>query len=107
VTETGGDDRLLLYAFLVPEILLMGTLGATMAASLLGWMDAFSGFSTSVRAAFLAFAVVETLIPLAVVLDMRRRDDDPDHAWIHAAALPVVNVFGVLAYLEDRRRTGD
>jgi hypothetical protein len=26
-------------------------------------------------------------------------------AWLHAVVLPVVNVFGVVAYLEDRKRS--
>jgi len=48
----------------------------------------------------------ELLVPVAVYLDIRRRPDDVDPLWIHAAAMPILNVFGVLAYLEDRRRNG-
>jgi hypothetical protein len=50
------------------------------------------------------FLASELLVPLGVSVDVRRRGGDVDPVWVHAAALPLVNVVGLLAYLEDRRR---
>ena len=53
----------------------------------------------------LAFVAVELLIPAWVFVDLRRREDEPSGLWVHAVAMPLVNVFGLLGYLEERRRS--
>jgi steroid 5-alpha reductase family enzyme len=80
-------------------------LWALLVGGFLGYTTALTSYSRSLRLAATAFLTLEWAIPLGVSLDVRRRSDDPDPMWIHAAALPVVNVFGVIAYLEDRKRS--
>lgn len=99
-----GDSRALLLALVVPEILLFSVLALLLGLSLAGSSSFAAGYSVQLRLAAFLFALVEVLIPTGVYLDIRRRSDDPDMTWVHAAAVPVVNLLGVVAYLEERRR---
>ena len=65
----------------------------------------FATYSPTVRLGALLFVCLELLIPLGAFLDIRRRSDDPDTMWVHAAAMPLINLLGVLASLEDRQRS--
>lgn len=78
--------------------------GFVVLASLLGRTTYLAGYSLRLRLVALGFLPVELLIPLGVYLDLRRRSDDPDFAWVHAVSMPVVNVLGLVAYLEERKR---
>ena len=101
-----NEERRLLAAFVVPELVLLATAGVLLAISFGRSSGLFTSISPAVRAAALLFVLVEIAIPVGVYLDIRRRSDNPDMVWVHAAALPVINVLGVLAYLEDRKRVG-
>lgn len=72
--------------------------------SLFGGTGELTRVSREVRLAGLAFVIFQLLVPLAVYLDLRRRVDDPDYMWVHVAAMPILNVFGLFGYLEARRR---
>jgi hypothetical protein len=100
------DDRFLLV-FVLSETVMLVVLAALLVDSLLGGGDFLAATAQTVRLAALCFVTVETLIPLWVYLDSRRRQGGPDTIWVHAAAMPVVNLVGLLAYLEERRRTRD
>lgn len=93
-----------LWPLLVSELLFLAGGVVVVAASLLGRSALLTGYSVRLRAAALVVLTVELLIPLGIYLDLRRRQDDPDTEWLHAAVMPVVNVFGLVAYLEGRRR---
>lgn len=99
------DETALVVVLLASELSAVGVALAVVAASLLGRTALLTGYSVELRLVALAFLLVEFCIPLGVAVDLRRRSDDPDVAWLHAAVLPVVNVFGVVAYLEDRKRS--
>lgn len=73
-----------------------------LAASLARRTTLLSSGSRPVRIGAVAFLTVELLIPLWVLLDLRRRPDDPGHFWMHVAATPGINIFGLLAYLQTR-----
>lgn len=98
------DAEWLLWLWLAGEIGLLLALFALLSASLLGETSLTASFSRPLRAGALAFVTVELMIPLVVYLDLRRRTDEPGTMWLHAAAMPLVNVLGFLAYLEERRR---
>jgi hypothetical protein len=98
------EERRMTLALVVPEVLGLSLVLLLLGLSLAGWSSFAATYSVSLRLAAFAFVLVELLIPVGVFLDVRRRPDDPDLTWVHAAALPVVNVFGVVAYLEERRR---
>ena len=98
-------DRHLLLAFVVPEVLLGGWLAVLLGLSLAGSGSFLATYSVAVRATLFTLVVLEVAIPLFVAVDGRRRPDDPDSVWVHAAAMPVVNLFGIVAYLEDRKRS--
>ena len=93
------------HFMVLPEVVGLFVLWGLLVAGFLGYTTAFTSYPPSLRLAAVAFLTLEWAIPLGVFLDLRRRSDDPDPMWIHAAALPVVNVFGVVAYLEDRKRS--
>jgi steroid 5-alpha reductase family enzyme len=102
---TMADDDISLHWLVLPEVVALFVLWVVILSGLLGVSTAFTSYPLSLRLAGLAFLTLEWAIPLGVYLDLRRRDDDPDRMWVHAAALPVVNLLGVIAYLEDRRRS--
>lgn len=101
---TDGESRALLLALVVPELLLFSVLALFLGLSLVGRSSFAAGYSVQIRLAALLFALLELCIPAAVYFDIRRRSDDPDMTWVHAAAVPVVNLLGVVAYLDERRR---
>ncbi|MFC7136163.1 hypothetical protein ACFQRB_05545 [Halobaculum litoreum] len=100
---SAGVERAL-WAYTIPELVALAVLLALVAGSVFGAGTFLASTPFTVRVALLAFLVVELLIPIAVYLDMRRLDDPPDRVWIHAAAMPVVNLFGAIAYLDRRNR---
>jgi hypothetical protein len=87
------------------EVGLLALLGGLLVSSLFGGGSVLADTSRTVRAAALAFVIVEVAVPLDVLLDVRRRTDDPDRAWIHVAAMPVVDLFALAASVADRSRT--
>jgi len=97
-------ERVML-ALLIPELLALIGAFALLSGTFLGWSSVFASYPPTVRLGALMFVCLELLIPLGVFLDIRRRDDDPDTMWVHAAAIPLINLIGVLAYLEDRQRS--
>jgi hypothetical protein len=101
---TDHHPRILL-AFVLFESSLMGLLAVGLVRGFLGPSGTFGGLSTLARAAVLLALLVEFAIPLAVYVDVARRDDDPDWVWVHAATMPVVNLLGLVAYLDDRKRS--
>ncbi|WP_353633308.1 hypothetical protein ABSL23_00880 (plasmid) [Halobacterium sp. NMX12-1] len=55
--------------------------------------------SQRVRIVAVCVLAIELLIPLFVYFDVRRRPDKSDTFWIHIAAMPLLNIFGLMAYL--------
>ncbi len=96
-----GTERALLGMTLA-EVALLAVIGVMLVLSLFGDGSFLADTSRAVRAAALVFVVVELLVPLWIIFDIRRRTDDPDYMWIHVAAMPVINLFGLAAYLADR-----
>ena len=96
-------ERVLVF-WLVSEILLLLFLFYLLAASLLGQANVASAYSRPLRVAGLAFVTVELLIPTWIYYDVRRRPEATSTIWVHAAAMPLVNLFGLVGYLEERRR---
>lgn len=97
------DEERALWIWTASEIAVLVGLFGLLAASLLGRTAALSYVSRQVRMGALVFLTVELLIPLWVFFDLRRRPDDPGHFWMHVAAMPGINLFGLLAYLQDRK----
>ena len=104
VDADGGDHEESYLLLAVSELFVVAVGLVVVLASLLGRTTYLAGYSQRLRLVALAFLTVELLIPLGVYVDLRRRPDDPDPAWVHAVAMPVVNVLGLFAYLEERRR---
>jgi hypothetical protein len=98
------DAERALVGMTLAEIALLVFVGGLLAASLFGEGSLLGDTSWTLRAAALGFVVVELLIPLWVYLDVRRRSDGADRVWIHVAAMPLINLFGLAAYLADRSR---
>lgn len=75
-----------------------------LAGSIFGYTSVFSTFSTDIRLGVVLALAVNLSLPLIVYIDMRRNMAEPKHLWIHATAMPFLNVIGFLAYLEARNR---
>ncbi|GGN85629.1 MULTISPECIES: hypothetical protein [Haloarcula] len=99
------DDARLLRAFVLPELAMLSILLLYLGARLTSETGRAASLSRPLTLAAFLFVLLELLIPLAVCLDVCRRPDDPDMIRVHAAAMPLVNVLGVLAYLDDRKRS--
>ena len=102
-----GDADGVLRIWFVYEIAALVGAFVLVAASLAGYTALLDGFSRGTRLAALAFFAVELLIPAYVYLDLRRRGDTENTIWLHVSAMPVVNFFGLLGYLEERGRTDE
>lgn len=98
------DVERVLWLWLIPELLLLCYLLAAISASLFGYRTAASPFPRTIRIAAVAFLLVELAIPTWIYLDIRRRPGTTSTIWVHAAMLPIVNLFGLVGYLEERRR---
>jgi hypothetical protein len=93
-----------LWVWTASELLIvLGALGL-LVASLVGTATVFSFLSRPVRVAAVLFLLVELSIPLWVYVDIRHREPAPDGFWVHVAAMPGINLFGLVAYLQERRR---
>lgn len=57
-----------------------------------------------IRLGGVAFLIIELLIPLWVYVDIRRRESSPGMFWVHVAAMPGINLLGLYAYLDERKR---
>ena len=101
------DVERALWAYTLPELVAVAALLVLVANSVFGDGTFLASVSRSLRLALLAFLAVELLIPIAIYLDMRRLPDPPDRVWIHAAAMPIVNLLGAVAYLDRRNRQLD
>jgi uncharacterized membrane protein len=98
------DAERALVGMTVGEVGALVLVGCLLALSLFGDGSFLADTARSVRALALGFVVIELLVPLWVFLDVRRRTDDPDRVWIHVAAMPIINLLGLAAYLADRSR---
>jgi hypothetical protein len=87
------------------EVVVCLSLAALLAAGLVGDGGFGAGIARPLRLVALAALLVEAAIPAYVFVDARRRGIDG--VWVHVAALPVVNVVGVAAYLLERERLVD
>ena len=98
------DEGRTLLVFVASEAVLLGYLAVQLAAGFTGSSGLFPAIGPLVRGTLLLLVVLELAVPLAVYVDIRRRPDDPDPVWVHAAMMPVINILGLVAYLEDRQR---
>lgn len=107
--DTAAIERIdrVLWIWTIGEVLVLLAVGWLLLNSLVGPAGALASISREVRLAGLAFVTFQLLVPLAVFLDVRRRDDRPGYLWVHVAAMPVLNVFGLVGYLEERSRSRD
>jgi predicted nucleic acid-binding Zn ribbon protein len=96
------DAERALVGMTLAEVGLLVVVAVMLVLSLFGGGSFLADTSRAVRAAALAFVVVELLVPLWILLDIRRRTDDPDRMWLHVAVMPVINLFALAAYLADR-----
>ena len=96
------DERALLF-LVVPEVVAFGGVGVLLANSVFGDGAFLASYPVSLRLAAFAAAAVQCLVVVWVYLDVRRRPE-MGPMWVHAAAMPVLNVFGLAAYLAERKR---
>lgn len=101
------SHRYLFWVYTLPELVVVAGTFLLLAVSELGGGSFLSSVSRPIRLALLAFLAVELLIPLWVWVDLRRRPERSNSLWVHAAAMPVVNIFGLFAYLADRNDGDD
>ncbi len=93
-----------LWIWTLSELALLGVFFLLLAASLFGEGSLLSTVSRQVRIIALGLLTVELLIPLFVYLNLRRSPHRSDTIWIHIAAMPLLNILGLMAYLADRNQ---
>jgi hypothetical protein len=93
-----------LWMWTAQELAVFVVVGALLVAGLVGETTLWTSVSRRLRLGALAFVAVQLLAPLWVYVDLRRRGDDSGTMWVHVAAMPLLNVFGLVAYLDYRRR---
>ena len=102
---TEGDHRIL-WVWTAPELAALVALFGLLVISLVGTPPVFAtelaSVSRSLRVAGVAFLAIELLIPLWVYIDLRQRKLGMDSIWMHVAAMPGLNLFGLFAYLQKR-----
>jgi len=98
-----ADDQGL-WAFVVAETAMVGVAFVLVVDGVFGTGGFLTSASRPLQLGVLGFLALELLIPVGVYLDVRWNALDMDHVWVHAAAMPVINVVGLIAYLEARKR---
>lgn len=93
-----------LWPLTVAELAALAAAFVLLAASLTGATPLLASVSRTARLAALAFVAVELLIPAYVVYDSRRSGLETSELWVHAAAMPVISLFALVGYVDERRR---
>jgi hypothetical protein len=93
-----------LWPLTVAELVGLVIAGLVLLASLTGATTLLASVSRPARLAALAFVVVELLIPAYVFVDSRRSGLETNDLWVHAAAMPVISLFALAGYVDERRR---
>jgi hypothetical protein len=93
-----------LWPLTVAEWLAHVAVAAVLTASLTGATTLLGSVSPTVRLAALGAVVLELLVPVYVLLDARRSGVETSDLWVHAAAMPVIGLFALVGYLDERRR---
>lgn len=93
-----------LWIWTLTELAAVAIVFLLLAASTFGGGSILATVSRQVRLVAVGVLAIELLIPLFVYFDIRRSPNRPDTIWIHVAAMPLLNIFGLMAYLADRSR---
>lgn len=93
-----------LWPLTIAELAGIALAGIVLVASLTDATTLLASVSRPVRLAALAFVVVELLIPAYVYFDSRRAGLVTSDVWVHAAAMPVISLFALVGYVDERRR---
>ena len=94
----------ILWIWTLSELVTIAVFFLLLAASIFGGSSFLSTVSRQVRIIALGLLVIELLIPLFVYLDLRRSPNRSDTIWMHVAAMPLLNILGLMAYLTDRNQ---
>ena len=104
----GEFDHRLLWLWTAPELLALLAVFGLLVTSLLGTPPLFAGelsaISRPLRIAGAAFVAIELLIPAGIWIDLEGHQGNGGSIWVHVAAMPLLNLFGLVAYLQDRQR---
>jgi hypothetical protein len=104
----GEIDHRILWLWTAPELGALVAVFGLLITSLVGTPPVlatdFASVSRPIRAAGVAFLAIELLIPLWVYFDLRRHPSGVGSLWVHVAAMPGFNLFGFVAYLQERKR---
>ena len=97
-----GDERLVvrvaLWLWTVVEIAVSVAVFVALAASIAGFVSL--PVSGAVQTVALLVFGVQLLVPVWIYYDLRKRGGDT--FWLVVAVMPVVNIFGFVAYVYER-----
>lgn len=94
-----------LWIWTLSELAAVTIVFVLLTASTFGDGSFLATVSRQLRLVAVGVLAIELLIPLFVYFDIRRSPNNPDAIWMHVAAMPLLNIFGLMAYLADRSRT--
>lgn len=92
-----------LWGFTAPELAAQVLLLILLAVNMFEDSSPLWSVSRQIQIAVLAFLMIELAIPLYVYLDIRQNPERTDMIWVHVAAMPLLNIFGLAAYLTYRK----
>lgn len=100
------DDSIesFLWWLTLSEILFLIILFFMLIGDILGYNQLFNFLSYKTKIIAVLFLVIELLIPFIVYIDVKRTGDQINSIWIHASAMPIVNIFGIIAYLIQKNQ---
>jgi hypothetical protein len=100
-----ADDEIerALWWWTIPELLLFVVLFLLLSASLFGYSELFDTYSRNIRLLGLVVILFQLAAPLWVYYDLRTHSEEGNLFWFHIAAMPAINLIGLLGYLEERK----
>lgn len=98
----------ILWLWTAPELAALVAVFGLLVSSLVGTPPVFAtelaSVSMPLRVAGVAFVAIELLIPVWIWIDLGRDQRSGSSLWVHVAAMPLFNLFGLVAYIQERQR---
>lgn len=105
---TDEIDHRLLWLWTAPELAALLAVYGLLVTSLVGTPPVFAtelaSVSRPIRVAGVASLTIELLIPIWIWIDLDRDQRSGGSLWVYVAAMPLFNLVGLVAYMQERQR---
>lgn len=93
-----------LWWLTLSEVLFLITLLLILAGNIMGYNQLFSSVSYNLKIIGVLFLITELLIPFSIYIDIKNSNNQVNSIWIHASAIPIVNITGFIAYIIQKNK---